>query len=146
MRVFISYCDNDGLQLTQKAATLLEKYGHEVWYYDRNKTLGIPRLFDITRAIKACKVVMMLWTEGSNSSRGQEKEIVLWDMFDKILMVLPIDEVTVRMEIAGYNYERLRSNTFELEFENKIAINLTKMVRRIIKLSGMPIVGVRGRE
>ena len=146
MRVFISYCDNDGLQLAQKAAVLLEKYGHEVWYYDRNKTPGIPRVSDITRNIEACRVIMMLWTEGSNSSRGQEKEIILWDIFDKILIVLPIDEVTVRMEIAGYNYERLRSSTFESEFEDKIASNLTHIVRRIIRLSGMPIVGVRGRE
>ena len=108
MRVFISYCDNDGLQLAQTAAALLEKYGHKVWYYDRNKTPGIPRVFDIACSMESCRVIMMLWTEGSISSRGQEKEIILWDSLDKRLIVLQIDGATVRREIAGYNYERLR--------------------------------------
>ena len=91
-------------------------------------------------------MIMMLWTEGSISSRGQEKEIILWDSLDKRLIVLQIDGATVRREIAGYNYERLRSSTFDSEFENKIAMNLTSIVQRIMRLSGKPKVGVRGQE
>lgn len=88
----------------------------------------------------------MLWTAGSNGSLGQEKEIALWDSLDKMLIVLPIDDAQVSREIAGYNYERLRSSTFDSEFENKIAMNLTSIVKRIMKLSGKPKVGARGLE
>lgn len=146
MRVFISYCDSDGLELAERAAALLEQYRHKAWCYNRDKTLGARRMSDIASNMESCKVVMMLWTAGSNGSLGQEKEIALWDSLDKMLIVLPIDDAQVSREIAGYNYERLRSSTFDSEFENKIAMNLTSIVKRIMKLSGKPKVGARGLE
>jgi hypothetical protein len=146
MRVFISYCDSDGLEIAERAAALLERHRHKAWYYSRDKTPGVIRMRDIASNMGSCKVVMMLWTAGSKGSRGQEKEIGLWDSLDKTLIVLPIDDAQVSREVAGYNYERLRSRTFDSEFENKIAMKLTSIVKRIMKLSGTPRVGARGLE
>ncbi len=118
MKIFISYCDNDGLRFASSAANTLEANGHQAWYFDRNKTPGIQRIDDITNHIRYwCNKILFLCTNGSEPSIGQRKEIGQWDNTDKQLIVIPIDGANIPDVIDPYIYERMSGIGFEKEFE-----------------------------
>lgn len=118
MKFFISYCDNDGLIFASSATITLEANGHQAWYFDRNKTLGILRIVDITNHIRYwCNKILFLCTDGSALSVGQEKEIGQWDNTDKQLIVIPIDGAIVPDVIDPYIYEKMSGFRFEEEFD-----------------------------
>lgn len=129
MKFFISYCDNDGLRLASSTANILEEYGHQAWYFDRNKTLGVMRIFDITYHIRYwCNKVLFLCTAGSESSVGQEKEIGQWDSTGKQLIVINIDRAMVPDVIDPYIYEKMSSTQFEEEFNIFVQNRLENIV------------------
>lgn len=118
MKVFVSYCDDGGLRFASIAANTLEANGHQAWYFDRNKTPGILRIDDIANHIRYwCNKILFLCTDGSVSSRGQQKEIGQWDKTDKQLIVIPIDRANVPVVIDSYVYEGMNGNRFEKEFD-----------------------------
>ena len=87
MKIFISYCDEDGLEYAKQTALILENCGHIAWYFDRNKTPGVPRIYDITKHIRSwCDIIFYLCTHGSLRSRGQWEEIGHWDRTNKQLI------------------------------------------------------------
>ena len=92
MKSFISYCDNDGLAYARDTAQTLEDRGYTAWYFDRNKTPGVQRIYDITKHIRGwCDIIIYICTTGSNGSIGQWKEIEQWDSTNKQIIVLRID-------------------------------------------------------
>lgn len=120
-KVFISYCDNDGLKFASIAADVLEANGHEAWYFDRDKSPGILRIVDITKHIREwCDKVLYICTNGSISSNGQWKEIGQWDSTNKQMIVIPIDTAIVPDVIDPYIYARISSNDFGMEFNDFI--------------------------
>lgn len=118
MRVFISYCDNDGLALASVAAHILEAHKHETWYFDRDKSVGMARGEDIANHIRYwCDQVLFLCTHGSMSSSGQRKELAQWDSVDKQIIGIQIDSATVPDVIEPYIYEPMSNNGFKAEFD-----------------------------
>ena len=117
MKVFISYCDDDGLSFASSAAAVLEEHGHKAWYFDRDKSTGMLRAVDITNQIRYwCDKVLYLCTNGSSSSEGQWKEIGQWDNTSKQIMVIPIDGAEVPDVIDPYVYTTISSSNFKVEF------------------------------
>jgi len=118
MKVFISYCDCDGLRFAANAAAVLEERGHKAWYFDRDKSTGMLRAVDITNHIRYwCDKVLYLCTNGSTSSHGQWKEIGQWDSSGKQIIVIPIDGAVVPDVIDPYVWTTISSNHFEREFD-----------------------------
>jgi len=116
MKVFISYCDDDGKKLAADAAIVLEERGHEAWYFDRDKSIGIIRAFDISDQIRIwCDKVLYLCTNGSISSTGQDKEIGQWDSTSKQIIVIPIDGAVVPNVIEPFVYLPFGSGSFTEE-------------------------------
>ena len=127
MKVFISYCDDDGLDYARQSAVILESHRNQAWYFDRNKTPGVPRIYDITKHIRHWSdIVLLLCTNGSLYSIGQWKEIIQWDSTDKQLIVIVIDNATVPREVDGYIYVRTNSKKFEKEFDSFVRNDLVR--------------------
>lgn len=117
MKVFISYCDDDGLRFAASVAAVLEEHGHEAWYFDRDKSTGMLRAVDITNQIRYwCDKVLYLCTNSSISSEGQWKEIGQWDNTRKQIMVIPVDGAEVPDVIDPYVHTTISSSNFEVEF------------------------------
>ena len=76
MKIFISYCDHDGLSFASDAADVLEEHGNKAWYFDRDKSTGMLRVLDIADHVRYwCDKVLYLCTNGSISSVGQLKKL-----------------------------------------------------------------------
>lgn len=130
MKFFISYSDNDGLSFASCAANALEQRGYQVWYYDRDRTLGVMIHNDITYRIRHwCNKILYFCTDSSISSVGQDREIGLWYKTDKQLIVIPIDNALVPEPIDPYNYgQRISSNQFQEEFNLFVQDHLVEIV------------------
>ena len=131
MKFFISYCDNDGLTFASSAAKILEANGSQAWYFERDKTLGMLRIVDITNHIRGwCNKIIYICIERSIYSEGQWKEIGQWDNTGKQLIVIPIDGATVPEEIDPYIYERMSSIRFEEEFSIFVRNRLKEIINK----------------
>ena len=130
MRFFISYCDNDGLSYARDTALVLEDVGHTAWYFDRNKTPGIPRVYDITKHVRGwCNIIIYLCTAGSNGSAGQWKEIEQWDSTNKQIIVLRIDDSFVPEVIDTRVYASINGNAFLQEFTTFVNNDLDRAIK-----------------
>jgi len=118
MKVFISYCDDDGQTFAADAATILEGHGHKAWYFARDKSTGMLRAVDITNQIRYwCDKVLYLCTGGSVSSGGQWKEIGQWDSTIKQILVIPINGALVPDVIEPYVYTTISGSNFKVDFD-----------------------------
>lgn len=121
MKIFISYCNDDGLTFASDAADVLEQHGNRAWYFDRDKSTGMLRAVDITNHIRYwCDKILYICTNGSISSDGQWKEIGQWDSTSKQIIVISIERATVPDVIDPYVYTKISSNYFKLEFDKFI--------------------------
>jgi len=144
MRVFISYCNTDGLTYAAKSASILENHGCETWYFDRDKTPGVQRIDDITYHIRHwCELIIFLCSQGSINSRGQKEEIGHWDRTNKQIIVIPIDEANVPESIDTRIYTKVSSVGFAQGFEDFVnnrfdrAITMFEQYNRAIEVESV---------
>ncbi len=135
MKTFISYCENNGgLDLAKKASVILKRYRHKSWYFERDKTPGALRIVDICHHVTEwCDVLLYICTSGSMNSDGQIKEVAYADDVRKAMIVLPMDNATVRPEIRIYIHTKINSSDFEQEFES-VAKNLPAIINKSKRL------------
>ena len=130
MKFFISYCDSDGLVYARQTALIVEDCGHTAWYFDRNKTPGVQRIYDITKHIRGwCNIVIYVCTGGSNGSIGQWKEIGHWDSTNKQIIVLRIDNSFVPEVIDTRIYASINGTNFIQEFKAFVNNDLDRAIK-----------------
>ena len=74
--VFISHSSKD-LTVAQRICTALENRGLNCWVADRDVGPGENYQRAIVRAIRAAKVMVVVFTENANNSAEVEKELAL---------------------------------------------------------------------
>jgi len=134
MKFFISYCDNDGLTYARDTALVLEDFGQTAWYFDRDKTPGVPRVYEITEHIRGwCDIIIYICTVGSKGSMGQWKEIEQWDSTNKQIIVLRIDNSFVPEVIDTRIYASINGTNFLQEFTAFVNNDLDRAVKMFEK-------------
>ncbi len=122
MKVFISYPASDGQNLAEAASAVLQKHGHNPWYFAGNRTLGYLYWDELTYRIREwADTSLYLCTDASRNSSGQRWEIAqgLQEWPKLLLLAIPIDHARVpkKIDVFSYNHS-LVSRNFEEEFEN----------------------------
>lgn len=72
--VFISYAEEDAALVTD-LVTELEDRGHNCWYYERNTNAGTSYLQQISQALSASSVFLLVISQHSLNSRQVTKEV-----------------------------------------------------------------------
>lgn len=97
--VFISFAGDDktgDLRAAMMVLNFLESRGIKCWIYKRDEPDGAKFEIEITEAIKASKVLVLIYTKKANESPIVEKEI-------KIASKLGIPIIPFRLEAIPYN-------------------------------------------
>jgi hypothetical protein len=89
--VFISYSSKDK-QLANAMCKALETSNITCWIAPRNVVKGADYGAEITKAIKGCGLMVLIYSDFSNQSRNIDNEIVLCDKYDKIILPFKIDD------------------------------------------------------
>lgn len=126
MKVFISYCHNNGgLSLAVTASNIIENIGrNRCWFYDRDKTPGADKYEEIKyRITKWCNVVLFLCTNGSAISVGQRDEIVFIREWRIPVIPIRIDNSAAPSSLSrdSFNYQDINKANFAQEFDSRIA-------------------------
>lgn len=129
MKVFISYCQNNGgLDLAYKVCETIENTGrNQCQLYDRDKTPGADKYEEIKYRITGwCEVVIFLCTAGSVSSVGQRDEIVFIREWRIPVIPIRISESAAPSSLSRdfFNYQDIDINKFKEEFDARVARNL----------------------
>ena len=133
MKVFISYCQNNGgLHLANLASTSIENIqGNHCWFYDRDKTPGADKYEEIKYRITGwCDVVLFICTDGSHISLGQRDEIIFIGEWRIPVIPIRIGEATAPSSLSrdSFKYQDMNEDNFNEEFEGRIAQQLKKIL------------------
>lgn len=148
MKVFISYCQNNGgLGLAYKASDIIENIGrHRCWLYDRDKTPGVDIYKEIKYQITGwCDVVIFLCTNGSAISVGQRDEIVFIREWRIPVIPIRIDRSQAPSSLSrdSFNYQDIDKDNFVEEFDGRIAQRLREILNNQETLEKSLIVKVK---
>jgi len=148
MKVFISYCQNNGgLGLAYKASKIIENTGrNRCWLYDRDKTPGADKYNEIKHQITEwCDVVIFLCTNGSAMSLGQRDEIIFIREWRIPVIPIRIDKAMAPTSLSrdSFNYQDIDMQLFDEEFRFRIAQRLKEIVNNQRTLEKSLIVKVK---
>jgi hypothetical protein len=95
---FISYSTHD-IALATQTKTLLEQTGSSVFLAESSLAPGASLSVDITKAIKACDLFILLWSRNSQTSEWVPQEIGIARGADKPILPVVLDR---GMSLQGF--------------------------------------------
>lgn len=88
---FLCHSSDDAV-LTTRIARLIEEAGHATWVSSRDVAAGVSWPEAITRAIKACDVLLLVGTDAAMASPHVEREITLATQYRRQILPVMIDD------------------------------------------------------
>jgi hypothetical protein len=128
-KVFISYSSAD-TQVANAICTALEKRGLPCWLASRDVGPGEDFQAAIVRAIRAARVMVLVFSQNANNSDEIKKELVLASQNDVVIIPARVENVAPNDSLAYQFATRQWVNLFE-NWENEIE-RLSLWVLRIV--------------
>jgi hypothetical protein len=99
--VFISYSTEDK-NVADAICSVLEKNDHRCWIASRDSKPGHGYAGQIQQAVKACKVLVLVWSEKANASKHVLAEVRLAFDSEKLIVPFRIEEVEPSSDFDYY--------------------------------------------
>ncbi len=115
-RVFLSYARSDGTVACDFFKTTLQNVGYDVWRDIENLPGGAPWRQKIEDTIRIADVVLLFLTQGAIASKNVEEEWKTAVRFQKRIIPLIVQPVSVPAELLRYNYRSIEDRAaYEVE-------------------------------
>jgi TPR repeat protein len=128
--IMISYSSEDAAIANQLVNTLEER-GYSCWIAPRNVNAGEEWMGEIMRAIRECKVFLLILTQNANISRQVIRELTNADNHQKPIICFQPERLTLSDSISFFLSSIHRFEAFNLAFDiafEKLFQNLQKIV------------------
>jgi hypothetical protein len=132
--IMVSYSSEDAAIANQIVSTLEER-GYSCWIAPRNVNTGEEWMGEIMRAIRECKVFLLILTQNANISRQVIRELTNADNHQKPIICFQPERLTLSDSILFFLSSIHRHEAFNLAFEvafEKLFEDLKKRVPKPI--------------
>ena len=118
-RIFISHSSKDQ-KVARTICTALENRGLTCWEYSRNVQPGQNFQEQIVRAIRAAKIMLLVFTANANSSNEIKKELAIASQNNLVVIPVRIEDV-IPNEAFAYEFATRQWIDLFDDWENSIA-------------------------
>jgi hypothetical protein len=126
-KIFIAYSSKDQ-EVARTICTALENRGLACWISLRNIKAGENYGEQILKAIRAAKIMVLVFTTHANNSKEIKKELALANQNNLVVIPVRIEDVTPN-EVFAYEFATQQWIDFFDDWENSIA----RLVELIVK-------------
>ncbi len=129
LRVFISYCHEDGAKFAIQVYDYLTTIGLDTWMFRFSKTNGIPPWKEIANEIRDRDIAIVIITIGSHISIGQERECGIISHYNKSVYLLKASNAEILPELSYATWETFTNKNLQKLCE-ALPVKLYKTIRK----------------